>query len=142
MPIRAIAYISQAAQPWQREAIDAMIEDAAAFNVRAGVTGVLLFDGVQFLQYIEGPATGIDEAYGRILASTKHSEVVELGRGPIGHRLLPYWAMQWLLADPAQLRTAARANWTGFVSSPGPVPVTAMDHLQLYLGSFVSRWPR
>lgn len=141
MPFRAVGYMSQARQPWNREDLDALVQRAAAFNVEAGVTGVLLFDGVSFLQYIEGPAEGVDLAYRRILSSAFHSEIVELGRGTVGCRLLPYWSMHWLLADPSQLRSVARADWTGFVRSTRPSPrrSTAMDRLHVYLHPYLAR---
>ncbi|MGM3151424.1 BLUF domain-containing protein, partial [Escherichia coli] len=60
MPLRAIAYVSQASPDLSPERLDALVEDAARFNKLAGVTGVLLHDGGRFLQYIEGPPDGID----------------------------------------------------------------------------------
>lgn len=141
MPLRAVGYMSQARQPWNREDLDALVQRAAAFNLEVGVTGVLLFDGVSFLQYIEGPEEGVRLAYKRILSSAFHSEIVELGRGIVGSRLLPYWSMHWLLADPSQLLSVARADWTGFVRSTHSSPrrSTAMDRLQLYLHPYVAR---
>ncbi|KAA8994918.1 BLUF domain-containing protein [Stenotrophomonas cyclobalanopsidis] len=141
MPFRAIGYMSQARQPWNREDLDALVQRAATFNLQAGVTGVLLFDGVSFLQYIEGPGDGVDLAYRRILSSAFHSEIVELGRGTVGSRLLPYWSMHWLLADPSQLRSVARADWTGFVRSTRPSSrrSTAMDRLHVYLHPYLAR---
>ncbi len=141
MPFRAVGYMSQARQPWNREELDSLVQRAAAFNLEAGVTGVLLFDGVSFLQYIEGPEEGVDVAYRRILSSAFHSEIVELGRGTVGSRLLPYWSMHWLLADPSQLRSVACADWTGFVRSTPPSPrrSTAMDRLHVYLHPYLAR---
>lgn len=141
MPFRAVGYMSQAQQPWDREAFDALVQRAAAFNLAARVTGVLLFDGVSFLQYLEGPEEGLNLAYRRILSSAFHSEIVELGRGTVGSRLLPYWSMHWLLADPSQLRSVARADWTGFVRSADPCSrrSTAMDRLNVYLHPYIAR---
>lgn len=141
VPFRAVGYMSQARQPWNRDELDSLVQRAAAFNLEADVTGVLLFDGVSFLQYIEGPEDGVARAYRRILSSEFHSEIVELGRGTVGSRLLPYWSMHWLLADPSQLLSVARADWTGFVRSTNPSPrrSTAMDRLQIYLHPYIAR---
>ncbi|HEL3174461.1 TPA: BLUF domain-containing protein [Stenotrophomonas maltophilia] len=140
MPFRAVGYMSQAKQPWDREELDSLVQRAAAFNLRAEVTGVLLFDGVSFLQYLEGPEDGVGKAYGRILSSNFHSEIVELGRGTVGQRLLPHWSMHWFLADPSQLRSVALADWTGFVRSARPSTrrSTAMDRLHLYLHPYMA----
>lgn len=141
MPFRAVGYMSQAVQPWNREHLDALVQRAASFNLEAEVTGVLLFDGISFLQYLEGPEEGLKRAYERVLSSPFHSEIIELGRGTVGSRLLPYWSMHWLLADPSQLRSVARADWTGFVRSTEASRrrSTAMDRLHLYLHPYIAR---
>ena len=141
MPFRAVGYMSQAKQPWSREELESLVRRAAAFNLEAEVTGVLLFDGVSFLQYLEGPEEGLGRAYRRTLSSAFHSEIVELGRGTVGGRLLPYWSMHWLLANFSQLRAVTRADWTGFVRSANPSPrrSTAMDRLHVYLHPCIAR---
>ena len=40
--------------------VDDLARAAARFNFEAGVTGVLLYDGHRFLQYIEGPEDSIN----------------------------------------------------------------------------------
>lgn len=139
MPIRAVAYVSEAVQPWSREGIDAMVERAASFNVQAGVTGVLFFDGVRFLQYFEGPEDGTSAVYHRIQGSSYHHGLIELSRGPVGRRVLPYWSMRWLLADPLHLRTMIQADWTGFVrlGLQAGKPTTAMGHLHHYVEPYI-----
>lgn len=122
MPIRAVAYVSTASSVIaESEALeigslklDALVEDGARFNRQAGVTGVLLFDGKRFFQYMEGPEDGLSIAFGRVLAASSHHDVVELQRGLVGRRLLPLWPMRWLPTDRAQISELASANWAGF----------------------------
>lgn len=142
MPLRAIGYVSQATQPWDRETVEAMVAGSVAFNLQAGVTGVLFFDGIRYLRYLEGPDDGLEIAYSRIRASTLHSDVMELARGHIGRRLMPYWSMRWLLADPSHTRTMVGADWTGFILSPGRkgTPETAMEHVHGYVEPYL--WAR
>lgn len=143
MPLRAIGYVSQAAQPWDRETVEAMVAGAAAFNLQAGVTGVLFFDGIRYLQYIEGPDDGLEIAYLRILASDLHSDVKELARGHVGRRLMPYRSMRWLLADPSHTRAMVGADWAGFVLSANreASPVTAMEHVHRYVEPYLGARP-
>lgn len=143
MPLRAIGYVSQATQPWDRSSVEAMVSAAAAFNLQAGVTGVLFFDGIRYLQYIEGPEDGLEIAYSRVRASGLHSDVMELARGHVGRRLMPYWSMRWLLADPSHTRTMVGADWTGFVLSPSrkTAPETAMEHVHRYVESYLGASP-
>lgn len=143
MPLRAIGYVSQATQPWGRKAVEAMVAGAAAFNLQAGVTGVLFFDGIRYLQYLEGPDDGLEIAYSRIRASSLHFDVMELARGNIGRRLMPYWSMRWLLADPSHTWTMVEADWTGFILSPSRqgAPETAMEHVHGYVEPYLGARP-
>lgn len=131
MPIRAIAYSSQAMPGLSTDDVVHLVRDAEAFNKQAGVTGVLLFDGSRFMQYIEGPEDGISVAYSRILASRRHFEIIELGRGPVGTRRFPYWSMRMLPAAEAELRTVAVGDWNGFARSRGArsTATTGIDRL-------------
>lgn len=114
MPLRAIAYVSEALPARLAGRLDEIVDDAARFNRLAGVTGVLLHDGTRFLQYFEGPADGVGLVYERILQSRSHGGVIELARGTVGHRQFPYWAMRWLPVDAERVRLLSQADWLGF----------------------------
>ena len=139
MSLSAVGYVSEAIVPWERDTIDAMVSRASAFNLQAGVTGVLFFDGNRYLQYIEGPDDGVDIVFSRIKSSALHRDLMELASGPIGRRMLPYWSMRWLLAGPSPMRTMARADWAGFTrsSSRRHSPKTAMEHVHRYLEPYI-----
>ncbi|MFG6067294.1 MAG: BLUF domain-containing protein [Stenotrophomonas indicatrix] len=131
MPLRAIAYVSQAKPDLSAARLQTLVEDAARFNKMAGVTGVLLHDGERFLQYIEGPPDGIDSVYERILQAGSHVDIVELARGRLGQRQFPYWAMRGLPVDAALLRQLSTGDWSGFARSVNgdSVVLTAVDLL-------------
>ncbi|MGY6085099.1 BLUF domain-containing protein [Stenotrophomonas sp. SM006] len=121
MPIRAVVYVSGAGEGIAGDKrglsngkLDQIVDDAARFNRNAGVTGVLLFDGERFLQYMEGPEDGLAVAYSRVLGATSHNGIVELQRGRVGQRRLPFWPMKWLPVEPEELKRAAHADWTRF----------------------------
>ncbi|EKT4065893.1 MULTISPECIES: BLUF domain-containing protein [Stenotrophomonas] len=138
MPIRAVAYVSEAGPAVAGDPfglgsgkLDDLVDDAARFNRSAGVTGVLLFDGSRFLQYMEGPEDGLRVAYSRVVGASSHTGLIELQRGRVGNRRLPFWPMRWLPTQPEQLKLLARADWSGFAQHSGDdVPTeTAMDIL-------------
>lgn len=138
MPIRAVVYVSEASPVVAgcgagtgNTKLDALIDDAARFNRDAGVSGVLLFDGERFLQYMEGPQDGLSVAFSRVLGSTSHSSFVEMQRGRVGQRRLPFWPMRWLPVPPDQLKALALADWTGFAQrgDADPLNPSAMDLL-------------
>jgi len=113
------------------EKLDHIVDDAARFNRNAGVTGVLLFDGERFLQYLEGPEDGLSVAYSRVLGARSHGGIVELQRGRVGQRRLPFWPMRWLPVQPNELKDLAHGDWTSFNQrgdSSNTYP-TAMDKL-------------
>lgn len=138
MPIRAVVYVSEAGPAISgdlattgSEKLGWLVEDALRFNRDAGVTGVLLFDGARFLQYLEGPEDGLSVAYSRVLGASSHSGIVELQRGRVGQRRLPFWPMKWLPLESAELRRLAHADWTRFNQRRGvdEVGATAMEIL-------------
>ncbi|WP_295575240.1 BLUF domain-containing protein [uncultured Stenotrophomonas sp.] len=119
MPIRAVVYASEVAEGLSIDQRGALVADAARFNRIAGVTGVLLFDGVRFVQYLEGPEDGVASVYERVLHSTSHTNVVELARGRVSSRQFPYWSMHEIPADQQLVGKLARADWSRFkISGP------------------------
>lgn len=138
MPIRAVVYVSAAGEGIAGDKLglssgklDQIVDDAAWFNRTAGVTGVLLFDGERFLQYLEGPEDGLSVAYSRVLGASSHNGIVELQRGRVGQRRLPFWPMKWLPVEPSELKRLARADWTRFNQrgDADDANATAMDLL-------------
>ncbi|WP_102945656.1 BLUF domain-containing protein [Stenotrophomonas sp. VV52] len=113
MSLHAIAYCSRAVAGLALHQVDDLAKDAAAHNLIAGVTGVLLTDGNRFLQYLEGPEEGVRLAYARIINSRSHMDMVELGRSSGGPRRFPYWPMRWLPVEPEDLRIAIVSDWRG-----------------------------
>ena len=133
MPLRAIAYASEATPGLSMDHVDDLSRAAARFNFEAGVTGVFLYDGTRFLQYIEGPEDSINVVYSRVLSATSHHEIVELGRGRVSRRAFPYWSMRLLPAEPEQLRAVANGDWTGLSPRGGALDKLAAvvaPHLQ------------
>lgn len=131
MPLRAIAYVSEASADLSTAGLDALVEDAARFNTLAGVTGVLLFDGERFLQYYEGPEDGIAAVHERILHARSHRAIIELNRGPVPQRSFPYWGMRWLAVDTALIRQLAIGDWAGFARrmDDGPTAGSGLEQL-------------
>ncbi|HEL4830481.1 TPA: BLUF domain-containing protein [Stenotrophomonas maltophilia] len=131
MPLRAIAYVSEASDSLTAERLQQLVMDAVLFNESADVTGTLLFDGSRFLQYLEGPEAGVNGAYKRILAAGSHSGVVELNRGKVGRRQFPQWRMCCVRVDELALGKIAISDWTGFVRSASALAsgTSALDRL-------------
>ena len=58
------------------------------------ITGLLLFDGKCWCQYIEGPETSVESLFDRLQRDTRHRDMQVLQHGPVaGERLFPNWRM-------------------------------------------------
>ncbi|WP_369038547.1 BLUF domain-containing protein [Stenotrophomonas maltophilia] len=114
MPLHAYAYVSTAMEGLDLSALDALLADATAFNRMAGVTGVLMFDGSRFLQYIEGPRDGLASVQARIVNARRHGSITPLAAGPIESRRFPRWTMGNRQVEPGVLASIAAAPWQGF----------------------------
>lgn len=129
LPIRALAYTSQVAPGLGMDELDHLARDAARFNLQAGVTGVLLFDGVRFLQYIEGPEDGVSVVYARVLTATSHFDLRGIAQGPVAGRCCPYWSMRWVPADQSDIDFISLGDWSGFGRGNADAPSTGVDRL-------------
>ncbi|WP_313312951.1 BLUF domain-containing protein [Pulveribacter sp.] len=94
------AYYSTLADGHSASCVGAIIKAARAFNATHGITGVLLFDGERFCQYIEGEPTTLDMLVQRIRQDARHKDVVTLLHEPLyGGRRYPSWSMAFSDVD-------------------------------------------
>jgi len=91
--LHAIVYVSMSAHLLSMNELEHLRERAEARNAKEGVTGVLLYSGGSFMQYLEGPAPGLSRVYGFIKADRLHYGVVDLLREPIHEREFAGWSM-------------------------------------------------
>ncbi len=65
---------------WILPQLIALAQHASRRNTELNVTGVLLFDGKQFMQVLEGPVAAVNAVFERINRDIRHGNVVELMR--------------------------------------------------------------
>lgn len=80
-----------------RAAVDAILATSARNNPACGITGLLLFNGRNFLQLLEGEESEIATLMERITADQRHSGVSVLDHRMIDARACPDWAMKRVL---------------------------------------------
>lgn len=114
MSLYAIAYVSWASADLAPVELDLLLADATAFNRVAGVTGVLMFDGSRFLQYLEGPRDGVASVHGRVLNARRHERIQQLAAGQVETRWFPRWTMATRRIEAAALSPIIEAPWSGF----------------------------
>jgi EAL domain-containing protein (putative c-di-GMP-specific phosphodiesterase class I) len=72
-------------------------------NYRKEVTGLLLFDGVHFLQVLEGRKTQLQRLYDAICNDPRHANVTLLLMEPIPAREFDQWSMQIVIRKAEDL---------------------------------------
>ncbi|MGE8657954.1 MAG: diguanylate phosphodiesterase [Achromobacter sp.] len=78
--LSTLIYRSRACEPMSADALDGLIRQARARNASLNVTGLLLFDGVHFVQLLEGPAQSVESLFDTIGRDARHKSVVRLLR--------------------------------------------------------------
>jgi hypothetical protein len=90
---RQITYISTARLPVAESLLADIERVALRNNAVAGLSGLLLFDGVRFLQVLEGPNDAIEPVLANIQADPRHFGMVVLRDSTVEARGFPGWAM-------------------------------------------------
>lgn len=90
--MRQITYISTA-RLGDHETMATIERYAIRRNTREDLSGLLLHDGVRFLQVIEGPEDAVAAAFKRISADPRHFALVVLRDRTIDSRSFGGWAM-------------------------------------------------
>ena len=98
-----VVYCSRAAAGIDDATVDLIIQAAHRNNPRHGITGLLVYGGDMFFQWIEGPRAHVRRLMDIILADPRHESVVELSETEeVRERVFPDWDME--LVTPEDIR--------------------------------------
>ncbi len=99
-------YISTAPS-LSRDEVEAILASSARNNPARGVTGLLLYNGRNFLQLLEGEEVELVDLMVRISHDPRHAGVSILDRKNIEERSCPGWAMKRvMIAESVETRRA------------------------------------
>lgn len=91
----SLLYCSRATHRMSEDELPRIIGDAWRHNPALGITGLLVFGGGMFLQWLEGPREPVRGLLQRLRSDPRHDGVVELhAYSGATHRLYPSWSMQ------------------------------------------------
>lgn len=93
--MRQLVYISTVRGGAEAIDPDAILRASRRNNARAGVTGLLYYDGKRFLQALEGEAPEIEQIYRHIAADPRHYALVVLSDRTVAEREFGEWAMDY-----------------------------------------------
>ena len=103
----SLIYVSSATKEMSLEEIVHLLTRARQRNQEYGVTGLLLYDRGNFMQYIEGPKANMEVIFKIIEENRQHKGLILLTQGPIEYRLFDDWSMAFLSKE-----------FEGYVGSP------------------------
>jgi hypothetical protein len=106
--LESLVYVSSAVTLLTHEEIGHLLNRARERNKEYGITGILLYVGGNFMQYLEGSKDNLDIIYRIIQQDDHHSGLIQVSREAIESRLFGDWAMAY------QTREVE-----GYVGSPG-----------------------
>ena len=89
-----LIYISVADEALEETAIKGILEKSVKTNTDLEVTGILLFNGLNFLQVLEGPKDTVISLYARIISDPKHRGVTTILEKPVARRNFSDWSMR------------------------------------------------
>ena len=94
MDITRLVYRSQATRPLSAEALQGLVGAARKRNAAAGLTGLLVVDGDRFVQWLEGPAAGLEPVWHSIRRDARHQRIEWLPLSCDEARIFPDWGLQ------------------------------------------------
>ena len=91
--MRQLIYVSRATQPMERQDLWEILRASRRNNGTSGVTGILLYDAMRFLQVIEGDADRIDLLLDTLGRDTRHADLEVLLDRSLAAREFGDWSM-------------------------------------------------
>jgi hypothetical protein len=89
--LRQLAFVSRARAGLRPSDTSDIIGASRANNAREGVTGVLLYSGESFLQFIEGPDRALSALWRRLLVDDRHRHLSSLHAASVDARWFDDW---------------------------------------------------
>jgi hypothetical protein len=122
--IRRIAYVSRPRSGMSLVEVPRIVAHCRAHNALDGISGVLLFTGLDFAQVIEGAPDVVGRLWTRILADDRHQDIVPV----LDARAQTRWFPDWRVGYPSDgALVGAIARWRACAS---PQSAAAGDELR------------
>ncbi|MEY4160591.1 MAG: hypothetical protein RLZZ136_1212 [Pseudomonadota bacterium] len=97
--MRQIVYSSVATSSFRMDDLGSLLYDARYLNRRSNVTGLLLFDGQNFLQALEGDWRNVGDTLARISKDKRHHSIAILSDRTTDRREFGNWDMATKVLD-------------------------------------------
>lgn len=107
-----ILYSSTATDELTANDIIEIVNSAKNYNGTKGITGMLLFIGDNFLQYLEGDEAEVSDLYAKIARDKRHTDckILLQGRNGVDHRHFEGWNMGMKILTEQDMMDAKDMN--------------------------------
>ena len=119
MRLKTLTYTSRARLDLSAGDLAAIHDSARHLNALDGITGLLVFDGVRFLQIVEGSEEAVDSLLDRLWDDPRHSAIEVRDERFVDQRSFPDWSMELVRVSAGYLQAR------GEVETMLPVHVAA-----------------
>lgn len=126
----SIIYVSTAATPLAPGHLETLEAEASEKNAPRGVTGLLAYNGFNFMQLLEGEDAAVEDRLERIMDDPRHSGVVVVRRETVDVRECGGWFMT--------ARTTPLAGLGPADALRNALPETLREETRLLFSSFAS----
>lgn len=128
MELRCVLYLSTAAPGLPSGEVEVILAQSRRNNAADGISGLLLFNGSNFLQLIEGVDAVLGRLMRRLYTDPRHGSFVRLVDRPISRTVCVGWAMQ-----PVGIGLDQPARGAAVVAG---LPAGLDDDLRTMIGNF------
>lgn len=98
-----LVYTSEARRSMSEKDLEQLLIQSQRNNTKYGVTGLLLYSDMKFIQVIEGEKQDILNLYDNIKLDIRHNNVSVLVQGNIKKRRYPEWSMYYKTMMPEEV---------------------------------------
>ena len=103
MALFELIYVSRACSPMSTAQLTELLAQSRRDNERVGITGMLVYHRMEFMQLIEGERAEVEALFARIVNDRRHEQVLKLWDGPVGQRSFEDWRMAFVAPQDAEL---------------------------------------
>ena len=93
MSVNYVFYCSTATRVFKQSELVELLTKAKENNERHQLSGMLLYRGDLFIQWLEGPEAELDALLARIKQDRRHRNIRVMSRGVLSARAFPDWSM-------------------------------------------------
>ena len=122
--LQCILYVSDLAGEVNVHGITQVFQSARQFATNNGISGVLIFDGIRFCEYLEGSADRLGVIWTHIQRDARHTNLQVLHEEPVlAQRRMAHWSVAYAMrSEPSVVQRMAQLRG-----------LPAVEHLQASL---------